>query len=404
MEFHPRYEEGISRFNRFVTQRQHSDHEAVSGDSSIAPLDSMASSMAATSASDNSQRIDNLEREMGVVRGKVDNMDSKLDILIAAATPAIPASTPRPRQSADTSFREDSLPAPQRLRRDLNRTGYVDRILQEEKFRVPHVEGKVHLASDVFIDSLLPKPYMYVTRENVHTLKQKLDVRSTLAPMEYVHAALALVNDRKAYNPGDREGILKHIQDVAHDAMERPWEDVRKWSQCVWDMVEKGSITWSEDQLIYNQRVNIAMTGGGGLKAGNHNSDTRASKSEVVCRQFNVRTGCRHKSHHEENGVRHLHICAFCDSLSRHCPGHNVIGCNSSFSSPEPHAPLTCHTTSTHSLKHHNAHRTHSSGARCKIPRCTRNNISRVQNTDSRRPGSPPAGRAACRRPATCGC
>ena len=194
--------------------------------------------------------------------------------------------------------------------------------------------------SNIFAESELPKPYMFVNREGTQTLKQKLEARTSLTQMEYINASLALINDSRAYEPRDRDHILRHIQDVTHDIMDRPWDVVRRWSQRVWDAVERRELSWGDSQLIQNLRVSIAITGCS--KPGNQlvQAEHKGGRSETICRAFNSRNGCRHRSHHKEGGTRHLHVCSFCDAVGRHCLGHNVMGCNNKTQYPgPPHQP-----------------------------------------------------------------
>ena len=133
---------------------------------------------------------------------------------------------------------------------------------------------------------------MFVRREGAQTIKQKLDIRTSLSPMEYIHASLALVNDQRAYVQRDRDHILRHIQDVTHDCMERPWDVVRKWSQRVWDAVERKEFSWGDHQLIQNLRVSIAITGcSKSASTTTYSADSKPTKSEVICRLFNSRGG-----------------------------------------------------------------------------------------------------------------
>ena len=330
VDFHPRYLSGMTNV----------EHSVVEQDTSSV-MESMEDATPEGGVS-SSTRVDILENEMAHVKAKVNSMDAKLDLLITATTGPARTSTPTPAPAAHGGprRRDVHIPPPRRLRQEFNQSGYVDQMLREERFKPGTTDGKVHLASDVFTDFLLPKPYMYVTREGCHTLKQKLDLRSNLSPMEYVHASIKLVNDPRAYDQEDREHIMRHIQHVTHDIMERPWEGVRRWSQFIWDAVEKGQLKWSDTQLIENHRFCIAMTGGGRATQA-AGGEVKGAKSEVICRAFNSRAGCRSRTHHDEGQVKHLHICSFCDSLGRHCTGHNVLGCNNKTLYPgQPrHAP-----------------------------------------------------------------
>ena len=103
------------------------------------------------------------------------------------------------------------------------------------------------------------------------------------------------------------------------------------WSQYVWDSIGKGHFSWSDTQRIQNERIRIAMTGGG--PRASHTGTTQKpgykvnKPREVVCREFNTSRGCMHGATHEEGGVRFKHLCSYCDSVNKYCPGHNIIGC-----------------------------------------------------------------------------
>ena len=269
--FHPRYE------------GEESNHQS----ETMATEETLDSINATQDRAQSDSRVDRLESDMGVVKGQMKNMDAKLDLLLATAMAKPSSSTPRKVPDSRPSS-DDRLPPPRRLRRELNHDGYVDNMLREERFRPAHTEGKAQLASDPFTETLLPKPYMYVAREGHSTMKQKLDNRTTLSPMEYIQATLRLVNDPRACKQEDRDHILLHLQDVTHDIMERPWEGVRRWSQYVWDAVERGEFKWSDAQLILNKRLAMAMMAGG-KQSHSSNTEHKGAKVEVICRVFNAR-------------------------------------------------------------------------------------------------------------------
>ena len=282
-------------------------------------------------------RLDLVENDMAEVKAKVDNMDAKLDLLLNSAVfskPAAASTPPRTTRTAHEAQRgpldldHSVLPPPRVLRSRENEGGYIDDMLKKERFAQPHHEGKANLAFDIFSDKVMPKPYMYAIREGAHTLKQKLDIRPTLSFAEYVNASIALIRDNRAFNPGDREHILEHIQDVTQDALERPWEGTRKWSQHIRDEVEKGRLAWTDHQSIHNKRCMMAILGSQRPSATGE-SVKGNSRRECICRAFNSRGGCRQRSHHDEGQVRFMHLCAYCDSVGRQCTGHNVIECDS---------------------------------------------------------------------------
>ena len=292
-------------------------------------------------------RVYTLESDVAHVKSQVDSMDAKLDLLInsVAFRPAAQSTPPAhrgpshgqsaptplmPRLDRQTPGGEDTqdyrLPHPRELRATQNQKGYVDEMIRKEKFNQPPTEGKTHLSTDVFSEHSMPKPYMYLSREGCHTIKQKLEIRSNISMLEYVNASLALIMDHRAFRPEDREHILAHIQDVTHDAMERPWGETHRWSQHVWDQVEKGNLKWNDHQLIQNQRFRMALSNG---NRGNVGGEAKGnSRRECICRAFNTRAGCRHRAHHEEGQVRFMHLCAYCDSVGRQCTGHNIVDCD----------------------------------------------------------------------------
>ena len=70
-----------------------------------------------------------------------------------------------------------------------------------------------------------------------------------------------LLDDSQAYDPLDRDYVLRQLQDMAHDIMQCYWDVVHRWSQRVWDEVENINISWAEEQLILNLRVSMAIAG-----------------------------------------------------------------------------------------------------------------------------------------------
>ena len=304
----------------------------------------------------NSRRVDILESEVAQVRAEVAGINSKLDLLVNAAldrdrpvshsTP--PATTRRPGQQRFTQIEHSEppqpLPPPHRLREQANHDGYVDAMLDRQTYAPPRNEGKPSYYDN---GNDMPKPYMYIDREACQTTKQKLDVRCTLAPLEYISAIIALLRDKRAYSPHDHGHIMSHLQDLTHDAAERPWPAVRKWSQQVWNQIERGDIRWSDYQLIQNLRVRMAITAG---PASQEHGAAKQGLVEVVCRDHGKRSGCRHNGTHTEGNLCHLHVCAFCDCLSRTCQ-HGVFFCERKLQQrpnpdrqPQFHQPQAPHT------------------------------------------------------------
>ena len=193
----------------------------------------------------NDTRVSMLECQMGDVKKEVQGINSKLDMLIGAtlkkSNPVSHSMPPRPptqREVHETRFDDtipyNPLPDPVQLRSAANQDGYVNTMVDRARFAPPQHKGK----SQMFYDNTehdMPKPYMYIQREGCQTDKQKLEVRCALTALEYINATLALIRDTRAYDQVDLLAILRHLQDVTQDAMQRDWPAVRRWSQFIWD-------------------------------------------------------------------------------------------------------------------------------------------------------------------------
>ena len=288
-------------------------------------------------------RINILEGEVKEVREEVTDINNKLDFLVNAAMsnskPKHQSTPPPPRlqrEKLEDTIPFDPLPPPAQLRRAANYDGYVDDHMRAEQLQVPTTQGKKYHMTERNGEAKIQKPYMYIQREACQTEKHKLDVRTSLGALEYIHVSIRLVRDNRAYDPADYPHIMRHIQDLSHDAMERAWPAVRRWSQFIWDMVEIGELVWSDYQAIQNERIRIAMTAPGGGNPATHQAQVTGSNKakEYLCRDFKAKAGCRHRSHHMDDNVRVLHYCAFCDCVGKACP-HSVFACNNKRTQPQ---------------------------------------------------------------------
>lgn len=145
-----------------------------------------------------------------------------------------------------------------------------------------------------------------------------------MSALEYINASLLLLHDKSAYVQTDRDYILKHILAISTDALARPWLGVRRWSQYIWDQVDKGRCTWDNNTMIQDERIRISYTNGtvshvASSISAQQKSQPNASQvtSVALCREFNAVGGCCHHGSHETGQVRYLHSCAFCDSMGR---------------------------------------------------------------------------------------
>ena len=69
----------------------------------------------------------------------------------------------------------DPPPAQAQLRALANAGGYVDDNIRQEEMAHKKVDGKSVFMNDIFAERPIGKPYMYVQRDGVRTLKEKLE-------------------------------------------------------------------------------------------------------------------------------------------------------------------------------------------------------------------------------------
>lgn len=208
---------------------------------------------------------------------------------------------------------------------------FIQREMERDKFVYPEA-GKNNSMNEVTNTRVMTKPYMFLYRDGISTMKQKLDVRHTMSAAEYTDALLALLSDRRAYDPKDFHDIFHHLRKVTRDTLERPWPAVRRWTQYIWDAIEDGSITWSDSDVIQEERVRMCLTSQHAQPLYSQNSayqiPARRNQGlqELACRAFNTRNGCHHRDSHPEGSVFLLHICTYCDSVGKACY-HSVRDC-----------------------------------------------------------------------------
>ena len=97
------------------------------------------------------------------------------------------------------------------------------------------------MAPDPFVQELLVKPYMYINRPGISTMRKKLDARETMTFHEYIVSFIKMVRDPRAGLHGLMDVHLEYLQQVVEDAAVRDWSSVRRWSQSAFDAVESGA-------------------------------------------------------------------------------------------------------------------------------------------------------------------
>lgn len=304
----------------------------------------------------NSARISRLEGDINKMRKQFNSVNANLDFLVSqSVAKSLPRSsgseslrsrTQEPRQRAtdratqqrrvrSTSYGRHQVATPATLRSRHGRDGFVERELEREEYQLQSSSGKHgQFISDIYNTGLLAKPYMYWSNESANTLKQKLDVRNTINSYDYLDGFVGLLRDPRATVQDDLPHMLRHLQDVIRDTRDKSWGVVRKWSQGVFDAIEKGEYTWKDYQIIQNERFRTigggpsSSSGGGGQPpSASGGGKSKQVRMEFPCREFNSARGCRSSNTHTDNGVTYLHCCTYCDSACKKRNPHSVIDC-----------------------------------------------------------------------------
>lgn len=311
------------------------------------------------------QRFVSIETEVSALKEDVSTINTKLDKVLealakSASSPATPAPTsgasstaPQNAQSGTSqqnsthqqtnSQAQNGLAVgtpsaqennhnyniPQGLSRQMAMEDFIQREMERDQFEYPQ-SGRYAYTNDFNSARVLAKPYMYMYRDGLFTIKQKLDARQSMTALEYIDAMLALMADPKAYDRAFLHDMSHHLRKVTRDALERPWPAVRRWTHFVWDSIESGAFTWADRAAIQDERVRICLTGTASVNtaSSNQNSSTRraAGAQDAICRAYNSRSGCSYRENHMEGYIYNLHICTYCDSLGKACV-HSVREC-----------------------------------------------------------------------------
>ena len=302
-----------------------SQHGVTLNTRSYATLDETPRSTHSTRTADLSQRVSGLEKGLTSVNGK-------LDKLISLQIPQSHTSTPRqPRE-----------PSPCRLPRYLD----FEAELKKADPNFTTQKGK-DMVRDFYVDNPIPRPYMFLDAPGIYTQKDKTAHRDKMTYHEYILAFTTMIRDRRACSPEDWPQLLEHLNQVACDAISRPWPDVRNWSDHVFKRIEKGEINWDSKAEIQYDRMRLSIAPAaistaaaqpGGSQQSPHQAHTNAQRS-ITCSDFSARR-CRFKGAHSDAGVTYLHNCAWCSAaLNLRNTTHNVIDCDNKFGRPQDRQP-----------------------------------------------------------------
>ena len=203
---------------------------------------------------------------------------------------------------------------------------YVAHQLQQEDFTVPRSDHGKAMYPDIFVNNLAPKPYMFIERPGVNTMKKKLELRDSLPFNEYMAAYLRMIRDPRADQEHLNEFHVEHLQQVCEDSMKRDWPMVRRWSQATLDDIEKGKYGWEDRHQIQWERLNHAVLQVKHIPPTQPRQEQR-DMCEIPCRDFNSMMGCINNRSHLGRNVQFVHVCSLCIAQTGDRAHHSAVAC-----------------------------------------------------------------------------
>lgn len=161
-------------------------------------------------------------------------------------------------------------------------------------------------------------PFKYITRGPE---KKKLSF-NTLTLAEHIFGMFCMLDDPD-FDPGLKPYIVAHMREVAEDASEFEWPNVRRWSEEVFNLVAERRLPqgWGSAQKIQNLRTGMSKVDSARLpshkdfpnkkfagNAGQHDN----LRGGPPCQNYNSSQGCPLQSGHMLNGKRQVHVCSYC--------------------------------------------------------------------------------------------
>lgn len=161
-------------------------------------------------------------------------------------------------------------------------------------------------------------PFKFVTRGPE---KKKLSF-NTLTLAEHIFGMFCML-DEPDFDPGLKPYIVAHMREVAEDASEFEWPNVRRWSEEVFNLVAERRLPqgWGSAQKIQNLRTEMSRVDSARLashkdfpnkkfagNAGQHDN----LRGGPPCQNYNSSQGCPLQSGHMLNGKRQVHVCSYC--------------------------------------------------------------------------------------------
>lgn len=76
---------------------------------------------------------------------------------------------------------------------------------------------------------------------------------------EFVVGYLKMMLDEWVGHPANWRVLTNHLLQVIQGTGHRPWENVREWTQSMFDQIEMGEISWENSLMIQIGRVSTPM-------------------------------------------------------------------------------------------------------------------------------------------------
>lgn len=187
-------------------------------------------------------------------------------------------------------------------------------------------------------------PYKYVTRGPAKT---KLGYNS-VSLAEHIYGMFRMMDDVNT-DPTIKPHLLTHMKEVVEDASEFEWAShVRRWSEEVFTQVVERRLPrgWESTDRIQNLRTGMSRVDSARLQSGKEavqkkfapqHQGNEALRGGPPCVSFNSAGGCSLQSGHLLQGIKQVHVCAYC--LNNTAAAH-------------PHSEARCRTKQRHAASH----------------------------------------------------
>ena len=84
---------------------------------------------------------------------------------------------------------------------------------------------------------------MFIPRR--YSNKKSLDNENIPFPL-YVNGLAGMILNDMPDQRMQAASLCRHLREVAEDAVERPWQVVRKWSKSTFDRIDRSEICWED--------------------------------------------------------------------------------------------------------------------------------------------------------------